>query len=136
MSYLPGILLVALYSSPLAADNLKPFHSDGCSAFPNGTFEQNSLWLQCCYQHDMAYWRGGTQQERSTADNILKQCVSAVGEPTVALLMLAGICAGGNPYLPTSFRWGYGWPYPRGYKVLSKEELGEVNSRLTLPPPD
>mgnify|MGYP006979921965 CR=1 FL=1 len=30
--------------------------------------------------------------------------------------------------LPTPFRWGYGWPYPRGYKVLSESERQQVEN--------
>jgi len=27
--------------------------------------------------------------------------------------MFVGVRVGGTPYLPISFRWGYGWPYLR-----------------------
>ncbi len=77
----------------------------------------------CCVAHDYAYWKGGTYQERVSADNELEVCVSGVGEPEIARLMLAGVRVGGTPYLPTLFRWGYGWPYPRGYKALTEEEI-------------
>lgn len=108
------------------ADTLKPFTSDGCSAFPDGTSSENTLWLSCCRKHDFDYWKGGTFEERVTSDIKLKQCVSEVGEPQVALLMLAGVRIGGTPYLPTSFRWGYGWPYPKGYGKLTIKELAQV----------
>ena len=49
-----------------------------------------------------------------------------MGEEEVALLMLAGVRVGGTPYLPTKFRWGYGWPWPRSYKALDAEELEQV----------
>lgn len=108
------------------AGDLAPFKSDGCSAFPDGTLEQNNLWLNCCVEHDKAYWKGGTYQERENTDNVLKICVAKVGEPVIAQLMLAGVRVGGTPYLPTAFRWGYGWPYPRGYKALTGDEIKEV----------
>jgi len=108
------------------ADTLKPFTSDGCSAFPDGTPSQNTLWLSCCRKHDFDYWKGGTFEERVTSDFELKQCVSEVGKPQVALLMLAGVRIGGTPYLPTSFRWGYGWSYPKGYGELTIKELAQV----------
>ncbi len=110
--------------------DLKPFVSDGCSAFPDGTFEQNELWLDCCRAHDYSYWKGGTYQERIDADLVLKECVFNVGEEEIALLMLAGVRVGGSPFFPTTFRWGYGWSYPRLYGELSPEELeqlGELN---------
>ncbi len=117
------LLLVSVF---LQADTLKPFTSDGCSAFPDGTIDQKSLWLTCCQQHDFDYWQGGTYQQRLVSDKGLNACVTEVGEPTVAALMLAGVRVGGTPYLPTSFRWGYGWSYPRFYGALSIEELAQV----------
>lgn len=110
------------------ASELTPFTSDGCSAFPDGTLKQNQLWLQCCTAHDFAYWKGGSYDQRLSADRVLKRCVEQVGEPEIALLMLAGVRVGGTPYLPTTFRWGYGWSYPRFYAPLSAVELQQIQS--------
>lgn len=112
--------------TPAIADSLKPFSSDGCSAFPDGTASQKKLWLACCQAHDFTYWKGGTYQERLTSDKALQACVSKVGEPNVAVLMLAGVRVGGTPFLPTKFRWGYGWSYPRFYGPLTKVEASQV----------
>lgn len=111
---------------PLISSELRPFSSDGCSAFPDGTREQKKLWLNCCIAHDFSYWKGGTYQDRLKADKALEQCVNKVGKPEIALLMLAGVRVGGTPFLPTSFRWGYGWPYPKLYGPLNKSELDQV----------
>jgi len=108
-------ILLSIASSLAHTDTIKPFTSDGCSSFPNGTLEQKELWLSCCTAHDIAYWQGGTYQQRLNADLKLKQCVTAVGEPVIAKLMLSGVRVGGSPYWPTQFRWGYGYPYPHGY---------------------
>ncbi len=108
------------------AGPLKPFVSDGCSVFPDGTFEQKELWLSCCIQHDYDYWQGGTRQQRLNSDETLKTCVAKVGQPEIAALMLAGVRVGGTPYLPTKFRWGYGWSYPKLYGPLSVEEQQQV----------
>jgi hypothetical protein len=105
---------------------LQPFSSDGCSAFPEGTSQQNTLWLTCCTAHDHQYWKGGTYQQRLESDKALKACVTQVGEPEIALLMLAGVRVGGTPFFPTSFRWGYGWPYPRFYGELTDEEIEQI----------
>jgi len=114
-----------------------PFTSDGCSDFPNGTLQQKTLWLDCCQAHDRAYWLGGTAVEREVVDQVLRQCVVNVGEPEIALFMLAGVRVGGSPYWPTSYRWGYGWPYwnawlPRGYQALTDEERGRAE-KLSKP---
>jgi hypothetical protein len=131
--FLAKVLSVALVL-PLSAlaDDLKPFTTDGCSSFPDGTIEQASLWESCCIRHDFAYWQGGTYEERLAADEELESCVAGVGEATIASLMLAGVRVGGTPYLPTSYRWGYGWPFMRGYKPLTAEEKLEVRKELEL----
>ena len=115
-----------LLASGTFAAKLKPFTSDGCSAFPDGTFQHNELWLSCCVEHDYAYWKGGTYAQRRAADEALESCVADVGEPEVAALMLTGVRVGGSPFWPTQFRWGYGWPYPRFYGPLDEEEQAQI----------
>ena len=44
--------------------------------------------------------------------------------------MWAGVRAGGGPYWPTSYRWAYGWPYTRGYRALTDEELREAEAMI------
>jgi hypothetical protein len=123
---LVAAILVSLLASKASADQLDPFTSDGCSSFPDGTISQNELWLECCAVHDYAYWKGGTSQHRKVADEALRDCVAGVGEEAIALLMLAGVRVGGTPLLPTKFRWGYGWSYPRFYGELTAEEQEQV----------
>ncbi|MBA6352898.1 hypothetical protein [Colwellia sp. BRX9-1] len=122
------VFILLLFSVTVKADNIKPFTSDGCSSFPDGTFDHKELWLSCCTAHDYAYWQGGTYEERLVADKELHQCVSKTGEPQIAKLMLAGVRVGGSPYFPTSFRWGYGWSYPRWYNVLTEAERKQIKS--------
>ncbi len=130
-SRLRGLVLVAIMApATVMAGDLRPFTTDGCSVFPDGTSEHHSLWSACCVKHDVAYWQGGSSDERRVADEALAQCVRAVGRPKTASLMLAGVRMGGTPYLPTSYRWGYGWPFFRGYKKLSEQERQEVNRQL------
>jgi len=119
--------LLFITCSLIQAKTIKPFTSDGCSSFPNGTFKQKELWLSCCTEHDEAYWKGGTYLQRYEADKNLKQCVVDVGEPQIALLMLAGVRVGGSPFINTPFRWGYGWEYPRFYKVLTQAEVKQIS---------
>lgn len=122
--------IVLLIPSILCAEEIKPFTTDGCSAFPGGTVEQQSLWTHCCIRHDLAYWKGGSYQERLEADEVLSTCVSKVGEPEIAEIMLAGVRVGGSAYLPTPFRWGYGWSFPKKYRRLNDSEKREVQKKL------
>ena len=124
------VILLMLTICSATASTLKPFKSDGCSAFPDGTLAENELWLNCCYQHDLSYWQGGSYAQRKQADYDLQQCVAEVGEPTVAKLMLAGVRVGGSPYWPTQFRWAYGWPWLRGYKEITPTEQTQIDQAL------
>ncbi|MCX5795989.1 MAG: hypothetical protein NTY77_10880 [Elusimicrobia bacterium] len=117
-----SLLLLLTLAGCASQPRLRPFTTDGCSLFPDGTSEHKDLWLDCCKKHDHKYWMGGTKAERLQADIELRNCVAGVGEPRTAELMLQGVRAGGTPYLPTRFRWGYGWRYFRGYKPLTDKE--------------
>ena len=127
MNYLL-IIICLVFSTIAQAENIDAFTSDGCSAFPDGTFQENELWLACCTEHDIAYWQGGTSEQRLVADNQLKECVAAVGKPNIAKLMLEGVRIGGSPYFPTSFRWGYGWDFFRGYQPLTVKEKEQIKT--------
>lgn len=90
-------------------------------------------WRDCCVAHDVVYWRGGTSDERLGADEALRACVLArTQDAPLAWLMYRGVRAGGVPWLPTTYRWGYGWPFGRGYAPLSPAELQQVQA---LQPP-
>jgi hypothetical protein len=87
----------------------RPFLTDGCSMWPDG------VWQECCVAHDMAYWCGGTEDHRKSADDRLAACVSAEYAGWMAALMRAGVWVGGPPWIPARWRWGYGHRYPAGY---------------------
>ena len=91
------------WSKPLPP---KKFVSDGCSCWPD--YE----WVECCIEHDLFYWFGGTKEERKQVDVNFRDCVSQEGYPYLSTFMYYGVRLGGVPWLPTSFRWGFGWNYP------------------------
>lgn len=106
--------------------SLRPFTTDGCSLFPNGMAGVD--WCACCEAHDIAYWRGGSEAEREHADEALRRCVLArSGNAELARAMHAGVRAGGVPWLPTWYRWAYGWPQGRGYAALTAAERMEAD---------
>jgi len=50
------------------------------------------------------------------ADQTLRACVAKQSESgVIATLVYWGVRVGGNPWLPAYWRWGYGWPWGRGY---------------------
>lgn len=88
------------------------FTTDGCSRAPDGG------WAACCVAHDIAYWCGGSAADREEADQFLRQCVNKQ-VPVIGSLYYAGTRLGGMPWLPTPWRWGYGWKeWPHGYEAL------------------
>ena len=120
-------------SSGTGREQLRPFTTDGCSLFPDGNTDNPQLWHDCCVRHDVAYWKGGVSAERKAADAALQRCVAETSQnEALAGLMYCGVRIGGVPWLPTSYRWAYGWPYGRGYAPLTSDEQHEAE-RL-LPP--
>ncbi|MEK6744393.1 MAG: hypothetical protein AABZ15_12315 [Nitrospirota bacterium] len=112
------------------ASDLKDFASDGCSLFPDGTMGDRAKWCECCLQHDITYWHGGTEQERKTADERLRACVfERTRDKALADTMYLGVRAGGHPVFPTWYRWGYGWKYGRGYGPLTEQEQQQVREK-------
>jgi len=91
------------------------FTTDGCSEWPDGS------WVNCCVEHDIAYWCGGSCEDRERADTALRQCVADTGSEYMSTLMYLGVRAGGPPWYPAPFRWGYGWDWPRGYDRLQAD---------------
>ena len=122
------ILSLALLISCSAPSTIKPFTTDGCSLFPDKSVISKKDWCNCCLKHDLAYWRGGTAEQRLSADKALQACVAeTTGNKALAELMLVGVRSGGGPYYFTTYRWGYGWPFGREYKPLTAEEIAAAN---------
>ncbi|MEM7502204.1 MAG: hypothetical protein AAF417_09185 [Pseudomonadota bacterium] len=118
------LLLAPLLALGCSADSgLRPFTSDGCSLFPDSSLIGSADWCDCCFQHDIAYWQGGTAEERTLADEALRECVHAKTEDRrLADAMYQGVRVGGSPYFYNWYRWGYGWPFDRGYRSLTVDE--------------
>ena len=112
-------------------DELAPFASDGCSLFPDNSILTEADWCSCCVEHDIAYWRGGTYDEREVADRRLAECVlEKTGDNQLADLMFEGVRLGGSPYFYSWYRWGYGWSFDRKYQALTSDEISIADGML------
>lgn len=101
---------------------------DGCSMAPDFNF------ASCCDRHDVRYWRGGSVGERAQADKTFGECIAAKDHPVLARLYHLGVRVGGTPYLPTPWRWGFGWRFPHGYDA---DGVGAASpARVRGIPPD
>jgi hypothetical protein len=122
----PSLMMTSLWAN---AENLRPFHSDGCSTSPDSLFGKS--FIHCCVAHDFDYWVGGTERQKNQADESLKQCIQATMPhlKVIATIYELGVVAGGKPHFlkiinsPFYWRWGYGWETNHGYSAVTKEEL-------------
>ena len=111
--------------------HLADFTSDGCSLFPDKNLISNVNWCECCFQHDISYWKGGTATERDDADKALRTCIlKTTDDEKLADAVYAGVRFGGSPYFYNWYRWGYGWDYGRGYAPLTDKEREEAEKKL------
>lgn len=128
---LPLFACFILAPGPASAADLHDFTSDGCSLFADGSPRYRDLWCDCCLDHDIAYWQGGTRKDRKRADEALRQCVfERTNSRALADIMYDGVRAGGHPAFPTWYRWGYGWAYGRGYAPLTEQEKQQARKKL------
>lgn len=129
--HVAAVLLAALlFSSCASQKNSYPvaFTSDGCSSSPDGPLSDPRRWHQACAVHDYRYWRGGTPLQRLEADRELEGKIATSGNPLMAQIYLLGVRLGGSAWLPTTYRWGYAWQYPFGYRHLTDEEKAALDA--------
>ncbi len=128
-------ILLSACTTPerILATDLRPFVSDECSYFFEGTPGTPKKWAACCVSHDRAYWAGGVASARALSDEQFKQCViESGGGKALANSMWLGVRIGGAPWYPSRFRWGFGWPYYRGYKAITPAEQLEIDKKSAL----
>lgn len=103
------------------------FTTDGCSRWFDAS------WVSCCVVHDIIYWCGGSDEDREEADRLMAQCANEK-TPLMGNVMYPGVRLGGVPWLPTPWRWGYGWKeWPRGYeKPPQGQSVGAILQKLDI----
>lgn len=92
---------------------MKPFVTDGCSVISQIyavlSFGHATLpWRDACVRHDIEYWIGGTTHDRLNADIVLANQIAIMGYKLTATVMYYAVRFGGVPWLPFSWRWGFG----------------------------
>jgi len=130
------VLFAAGISSARAETTIRHFQTDGCTDFPDGTSRDKVLWRDCCVQHDLYLWAGGTEDERLDVDRQLKECVISKGAPVPAWVMYLGVRIGSrSPIRYKEMEWGNAWnaegasPRPR-YQALTPDEVSELEHDL------
>lgn len=125
------ILFCIIFSSVTWAEVTRPFRSDLCTGYPEGTRKEPLLWASCCKMHDLYFWAGGTRIQRKNADQDLYSCVQAKAGEFQARLIYLGVTAGSfSPWKLEGKQWGNAW----GDKVrdahLSDEEISQLETNL------
>lgn len=116
-------------------NRLRPFTSDGCPHLAEAiSYPQEDQWRLCCVEHDKAYWKGGSQDQRQKADLDLQSCITERGSPEAARLVYYAVRSS-QKWTPT-LPWGYGWVLPRNTAIHSNEELLEIKKMEPLVPVD
>jgi len=134
MKILPMILLLSsLQSWARSQTQLKPFVTDYCTAYVEGTREQPNLWKHCCEEHDLYFWAGGSLEDRKTSDLRLKSCVEKTGARTQAVLIYTAVSIGGSsPIRFKTKQWGHAWEGRQRYVSLTEDETSKIINHLDI----
>lgn len=117
------IFIFIIFTINLASANqLKPFVTDFCTMFADGTPSQPTLWRHCCVEHDLHYWYGGSDKDQDEADLKLKACVDEVAGGTWANLIYIGVRAGHYSPIKNAHKWSWGWEAHRENKEICEQE--------------
>lgn len=86
----------------------KVFTTDGCSggmsAIWRVLFKKPPPWEGDCTEHDESYWEG---------------------YPAMGILMYYFVRCGDVPWMPTPWRWNYGYTFPNKLYYFDPEEHGD-----------
>ena len=125
-TYTMGTLLL-LSTLSLEAKELRLFQTKGCGYEPKN-IDINSI-NNCCVAQQLKYWQGGTNKERSVANDALYTCVlNETNDEKLAALMKKKETH--SAYSLRDNRWGNGWSWGHFYKALKEDEKQEVLSYL------
>lgn len=119
---------------------LKPFVTDYCTMYVEGTRAQPNLWRHCCVEHDLYFWAGGSLDEKKATDLRLKSCVEKTGAATQAVLIYTAVVIGGHsPVHIKGKQWGNTWENRPRYLTLTESESAQAiyylgNHNFELPP--
>ncbi len=122
-----------------AVKSINSFETDFCSVAPESLLKiSKKNWGHCCIEHDIAYWAGGTSNQRLLADARLRQCMKKV-DKLAAQIFYSVVRVMGHPEAMTNapsiehrtYQWGFGWNHYGGYDKLDNEQNDLVCSQLS-----
>ncbi len=101
----PMKLLTILLFTPflLTHAKLEPFETDTCTFFIDGS------WSECCIEHDVRYWLGGSQERMDESDLKLRKCVEEKSNNIWSSLIYQGVRLGHLSPIKSKYEWAWGW---------------------------
>ena len=118
------LLAIGVLAACQSDSHLIAYSSQGCATAPELSAIDSSDWCDCCREHDIAYWRGGTKEQHDQADNRLRKCINLKSsDKKLANNMVDSANKGGGAYFFAGYRWGYGWQLGRKYQALNEKEI-------------
>lgn len=135
-----AFILIILLSSSYAFSQsfppereIRPFKTDGCTMAPEGTINRPNLFHNCCVEHDLRMWGGGSKKERKAADWGLRTCIRKLAGPGYADIYYNAVRLGRlSPITIRSKRWGNAWYEFDGNRKLSTDEIKRIIDALSL----
>lgn len=115
---------------------LRPFVTDYCTGFPEGTRNHPELWKHCCVEHDLHFWAGGCRVARRQSDRRIYECIRDSGAPGIARLMYLGIRLGSiSPIKIKKKKWGNAWTDGRGdFRSLTAGDIDLIEREFRMHP--
>lgn len=118
-------------SDDLMSVFVKPFETDLCTGYKEGTSKIPLLWADCCKEHDLYLWAGGKRKQRRQADRRLRQCVRDKGAPIHGITMWLGVRLGTlSPIKIKGHQWGNAWGSKVRREKLTPEEIESLHASL------
>ena len=125
------IVLMFVFSLSSQAESLTAFTTDYCTNYPEGTPRSPNLWKNCCLEHDMFFWAGGSREERNSIDLKLRECVAEKAGVQMANIMYYAVRAGSlSPVKFPDKKWNNGWRERPDYKKLSEDDIDRIEAEI------
>jgi len=128
------LIFLILLTNHALSNELKPFITDYCTMFVDGTPTNPNLWKHCCIEHDIHYWYGGSLKDQDITDLKLKSCVEAAAGTYWADIIYLGVRAGHYSPVKNVHKWSWGWEQQRKkIEISDKEKLYVIEEIRKLP---
>ena len=128
--YLLLMFLLVSGSAFAGPESLTSFKTDYCTNYPEGTREKPNLWKNCCLEHDMYYWAGGSRAERDQADLGLRDCVAKKDEVQSQIIYYGVRFGSLSPMKYPDKKWNNGWRSRPDYQKLTEDDTDRIEAEI------